>query len=378
MKHPIGCGFRRNRVIKKIEIIEGIIPLQVPFRIATMEVRETESLFVRIFDQDGCSGTGEGNPFQAIVGESIGTVMAAAELLGRFLISRPESAVHSNAEAMAAFLPHNVTTRSAFDIALWDLAAKKAGIPLYAFLGGERRTLLTDNTIGLFDPEVMASRAMGFVEKGFSAVKVKLGTEAELDILRMKLIREAVGDTIPLRIDANQGWASTDAVKVLRAIEPLGVEYCEQPLKADRLDQLYELRQRTSIPIMADESLFTPSDALSLITHKSCDLFNIKLSKSAGITGALGIISIAEAAGIGCMIGCMSETRIYQSAAAHLASARNIFRYADLDGPLMHTVDPVEGGAVYEGEKVTLTDSPGHGASLLEEKIEIRKRIVLE
>ncbi len=365
-------------MIAKIELMVGRIPLKVPFRIATMEVRETESLFVRISDGEGRTGIGEGNPFQAIVGETIGTVFEAAISLSAFLLGEPSFAVHEHARAMAAFLPNNVTARSAFDIALWDLAAKRAGMPLYAFLGGRKRSLVTDNTIGLFEPEIMAERAAAFVEAGYGAVKVKLGTEAGIDIERIRLIREAVGDGVPLRIDANQGWSFPDAVKVLTSIERYGIEYCEQPLPAGRLSQMRELRGRTSIPIMADESLFDAEDALSLIRERSCDYFNIKLSKSAGISGALAISAVAEAAGIGCMMGCMSESRVYQSAAAHLASARSIFRYADLDGPLMHSSDPVSGGVRYEGDTIHVTDDPGHGAELDEKMIAIDRYSVLE
>ncbi|ADK81868.1 mandelate racemase/muconate lactonizing enzyme family protein [Sediminispirochaeta smaragdinae] len=365
-------------LIKRIELLTGRIPLEVPFRIATMEVRDTESLFVRISDSEGNTGTGEGNPFRSIVGETIGTVFAAAEALAPLLLGKNAFAFHEHAKTMEDFLPNNVTSRSAFDIALWDLAARRACMPLYAFLGGSRRALISDNTIGLFSPEVMAERARSFVRKGYNAVKIKLGTDASLDIERVRAIRKAVGSEVLLRVDANQGWSFPDAVKVLTAIEKWNIEYCEQPLPADRFDQLRELRRRTSIPIMADESLFSVSDALRLIKEESCDLFNIKLSKSAGITGALAIASLAEASGIECMIGCMSESRIYQSAAAHLASARPIFRYADLDGPLMHTIDPVIGGAVYEGATITPGDAPGHGAVLDEKAIAIDRRLVLE
>lgn len=361
-------------MIQKIELISARIPLQVPFRIATMEVRSTDSLFVRVTDKEGLTGTGEGNPFQAIVGETMGTVFEAALSLSGFLLGRSAPAVYDNFTAMAAFLPNNVTARSAFDMALWDLAARRAGMPLYAFLGGTKRTLRTDNTIGLFEPEVMAARAASFVAAGIGAVKVKLGTDPETDIERIRLVREAVGNGVPIRIDANQGWSFPDAVRVLTSIEQYGIEYCEQPLPAPLFAQARELRRRTSIPIMADESLFGAGDALDLVREESCDYFNIKLSKSAGISGALGIVSVAEAAGIHCMMGCMSESRIYQSAAASLASARRVFRFADLDGPLMHASDPVKGGVRYEKDMVYLDDAPGHGAVLDTDAVEIVRR----
>lgn len=365
-------------LIRRVGIVSAAIPLKVPFRIATMVVDHTESVFISITDSEGNHGVGEANPFQAIVGESAGTVFAACEILGTFLLGKPSLAIHDHFRSMAAFLPHNTTARSGFDIALWDLAARKAKMPLYSFLGGEERPLLTDNTIGLFEPEEMARRAALFVSQGFSAVKVKLGTDAETDIRRIALIRGAVGPGVPIRVDANQGWDYPQAVKVLRAIEQYGIEYCEQPLPARRIEQLRQLRSKTTIPIMADESLFDLEDALALVNRQACDMFNIKLSKSAGISGALPIISLAETAGIPCMIGCMSESRIYQSAAAHLAASRKIFHYTDLDGPHMHTFDPVTGGARYEGEMVRPGAGPGHGAQLNRELLPIQKEMVLE
>jgi len=210
----------------------------------------------------------------------------------------------------------------------------------------------------------MAQTAAAFQSEGYQAIKVKLGTGAEEDVERVRAIRQAVGDFIPIRIDANQGWDYPTASEVLRRLEAMFIQYCEQPLPAWDIDGFIRLRAETHIPLMVDESLFDHYDALRLAKSGACDYFNIKLAKSAGIHSALKIDDIAQAAGIPCMVGCMSETRLGLSAAAHLISARPNIQFADLDSHFDHRVDPVIGGVDIGPDGVVLTDSPGRGADI--------------
>jgi L-alanine-DL-glutamate epimerase-like enolase superfamily enzyme len=174
----------------------------------------------------------------------------------------------------------------------------------------------------------------------------------------------AIGDELPIRIDANQGWDYKTAVSTLRALEPFGIEYCEQPIAHWDYENLRRIRQNTSIAIMADESLFDHHDAFKLASMGCCDYFNIKLAKSGGIHTGLKINAIAESVGIHCMVGCMTETRLGLSAAAHLVSSRPNIKYADLDGHLFLKSDPVIGGAKYNVGEINLPDTPGHGADI--------------
>jgi len=210
----------------------------------------------------------------------------------------------------------------------------------------------------------MAAKALKLKQSGVPAIKVKLGTTADEDVRRIAAIREAIGGDLPLRVDANQGWDFPTAVTVLRRLESSGIEYCEQPIAHWNHDGFRRLRERVSTPIMADESVFDDHDAFKLAAGGCCDFMNIKLAKSAGIHTALRINSVAEACGAKCMLGCMLETRLGLTAAAHLVSARPNIRYVDLDSHLQLKHDPIVGGARWEGSSITLPDGPGIGADI--------------
>ena len=168
-------------------------------------------------------------------------------------------------------------------MALYDLAAKHAGLPLYQFLGGTPRDIVTDITLGIASPEEMAEKAMKLYEGGAVVLKVKLGKKPQDDIARIRAIRQAVGFDIPIRIDANQGWTYAEAVEALQGLEPLKIQFCEQPMRTYNDHLLAQLRSETIVPIMADESVYTHYDAERLCRTDSCDYINIKFSKSSGI-----------------------------------------------------------------------------------------------
>ncbi|GAB3313983.1 L-Ala-D/L-Glu epimerase [Larkinella ripae] len=363
--------------ITRIEIFKYNIPLKAPIAISLGTIDNARNLLIRIH-ADGLIGWGEGSPFWMIVGETQETGFAAAQDFARLLIGRNALDTEGNLNRLDAYLPNNPTIKSAFDMALYDLASQAARLPLYAFLGGERFSLVTDETIYINTPERMATDAIRIKEQGGLAIKVKLGTNQRDDIRRVEAIREAVGDAIPIRTDANQGWDYVTARTVLKTIQDWNIEYCEQPVKHWAIADLKRLRQHTSVPIMADESLFSPRDALRLAQDDAVDYFNIKLSKSGGIFNAQKINAIAEAAGIPCMIGCMSESRLAITAKAHFASARRNVRFYDLDAPFEHASNPVLGGVTYHGYEIELPTEPGLGATVDEsylaglEKMEIR------
>ncbi len=351
--------------IERIEVFAANLPLKRPFRIAIGETIVAETLYIRVWADNGQYGMGEANLFTPIVGETQATALAAARDLARYAVGRDPLDIDDLVAEMRRFMPSNPTTRSGFDMALYDLVGKAAGLPLHALLGGPRRTFTTDNTVGIDATEAMVEHAVGIVSRGFPAVKIKVGTAVEDDVEHVARIREAVGPEILLRIDANQGWDRPSAIRALRAMEPFGVQYCEQPVAHWDLQSMRDVREKTSIPIMADESLFDEHDALKLATMRACDFFNIKLAKSGGIHVALKINAIAEAAGLRCMVGCMTESRLGLTAGAHVVSARHNIAFADLDGADMLLDDPVVGGMVYgDRGEITLPEGPGLGADI--------------
>jgi L-alanine-DL-glutamate epimerase-like enolase superfamily enzyme len=351
--------------IMRVTVFKVDIPLRAPFRIALGVTEVAENVFVKVETDEGLCGWGEGSPFPPIVGETQATCLAAARDLARLLIGKDPLDIEARMRELRAFLPHSPTVLSAFDIALYDLLGKAAELPLYRVFGGGARELFTDNTVGIDDSPAMAREALEIKGRGFAAVKVKVGTTPQEDVERVRQIREAVGPDFPIRIDANQGWDKVAAVQALQGMAPFGVQYCEQPVAAWDLASMQAVRRASSVPIMADESLFDSKDALRLIAQQACDYFNIKLAKSGGLHEALKIAAVAEAAGIPCMVGCMSETRLALTAAAHLASARPIIRFLDLDSADMHAADPVVGGMTYgQGGRLALPAGPGLGAEL--------------
>lgn len=350
--------------IAGVDLFKLSIPLRRPFAIALGRIERADNLLVRIWASDGTYGLGEGSPLWYVTGETQATAFEAAKVLGRLLLGQDPLAVEARMADLDRSMACNPTAKSAFDLALYDLAAKQAGLPLYALLGGEKRTFWTDDTIGLNPPEVMAQAALDVVQRGFPAVKVKLGAGHDDDVARIRAIRAAVGNDIPIRIDANQGWDPLAAVQILRDLAPFGIQYCEQPVAHWNVEGLRQVRAASPIPIMADESLFDHHDAFRLATLGACDYFNIKLAKCGGIHTALKIDAIAEGAGIRCMLGCMWETRLALSAAAHLASARPNIAFADLDGHTGHAEDPIAGGITYDSGQIRLPDAPGHGADM--------------
>ena len=348
--------------IARIDLYKLNIARKAPFRIALGTMTHVENILVRIVLEDGRYGLGEGSPVPTITGETQAGNWVMAPALARLLIGKDALAIAARVQDMDRALFGNPTLKSAFDMALYDLAAKVAGLPLYAFLGGEKRSLITDDTIGIDTPEVMAAKATAVIDQGFQAVKIKLGTSYEADLARVRAVRAAIGGGVPLRIAANHGWDVVTAVRLLTDLAAYNVQYCEEPIAAWNLEGQRTVRRSSPIPIMADESLFDHHDAQRLIAAGACDYFNIKLAKSGGIFRALQIDAVADAAGIPCQLGCMFETRLAGTAAAHLVSARTNIRFADLDSATGHAYDPVTGGIRYDAGQILLPDEPGIGA----------------
>ncbi|WP_460980871.1 mandelate racemase/muconate lactonizing enzyme family protein [Spirosoma fluminis] len=350
--------------ITSITLYRYDIPLKAPIAISLGTIEHARNVLIEIQTSEGITGWGEGSPFWMIVGETQASGLAAAQDMARLLIGRDPLDIEGNITTLTRYLPGHPTTRSAFDMALYDIAAKAAGMPLYQFLGGAKRDLVTDETIYISTPERMVADALRIQAKGAEAIKVKLGTNLRDDVQRVEAIRKAIGDQIPIRTDANQGWDVVTASAVLRTIGSWNVQYCEQPIRRHDIAGLRQIRRSSPVPIMADESLFDSADAIRLVREEAVDYFNIKLSKSGGLFEALKINAIAEAAGIPCMIGCMSESRLGLTANAHFAAARQNVCFYDLDGCFEHADDPVVGGITYHTYQISLPDTTGIGAEV--------------
>jgi L-alanine-DL-glutamate epimerase-like enolase superfamily enzyme len=298
-----------------------------------------------------------------IVGETQNTCFEMAKDFARCWKGKDALDIQPRMQELHDLTAFNATIKSAFDMALHDLAARAAGQPLYRYLGGEKKLLETDLTIGIDTPENMAMTAEKFVADGVRIIKVKLGKNGPQDVERVRRIRDAVGLGILLRIDANQGWNFDTARDSLQAMEPLNIQFCEQPMRSWNDHKLPELRRLSPVKIMADESVFDHHDAERLIAADACDYVNIKFAKSGGILEATRINTVCELGKIPCMMGGMLESRIALTAFAHFALAHDNIRFYDLDTCLLgHTADPVTRAVQYKGYFLEISETPGLGA----------------
>ena len=350
--------------ITKVRLGRISVPLRVPFKTALRQVNSVEDIIVEIHTDTGEVGYGEAPPTGAITGDTTGAIIGAfQDHIIKTLVGRDVEDFENLTRDVQKCIVKNSSAKAAADIALWDLYGKKYGIPVYRMLGASRNQIITDLTISVNPPEEMARDAVNAVERGYDTLKVKVGIDPSLDVERLSAIRAAVGDKPRIRIDANQAWSPKQAVKLLNQMQERGldIELVEQPVKAHDLEGLKYVTDRSYVPVLADESVFSVEDALKIVQLQAADLINIKLMKCGGLTNALKIATLAEASGVECMIGCMLEAKVSVNAAVHLACARQIITKVDLDGPVLCSEDPVLGGAVFNEKEITVADEPGLG-----------------
>jgi L-alanine-DL-glutamate epimerase-like enolase superfamily enzyme len=347
--------------ITKTEIWKYSIPMH-PFTIATGTMHFAQNIFIRVHTDAGFYGVGECSAFPMIVGETQATCFEMAKDFAALWKNKDASLIEERMHELHLFTAFNATIKSAFDMALYDLAGKKANKSVTELLGGGNKILETDLTIGIDTPEAMAAKAVDYVQRGVRIIKVKLGKNAKEDVERIRRIREAVGPAIGLRIDANQGWSYEDALYALTELGQYDIQFCEQPMRVWNDPLLPALRKASPVKIMADESVFNHYDAIRLIKAGACDYVNIKFAKSGGILEALKINRVCEEAGIPCMMGGMLESRVALSAFAHFAQSQANVVFYDMDTCLIgHQADPVKGGIQYNGFLVETPTAPGLG-----------------
>ncbi len=350
--------------IAKIETAEVNIPLVTPFKTALRTVDSVNDIVVRITVDDGQRGYGEAPPTAVITGETKGSIRCAIEeFIAPPLIGMEIENLDGIMRVLHKSMVKNTSAKAAVDMAVYDLFAKSCGKPLYQVLGGCKGEIETDLTISINETEEMVKDSLLAIQQGFKILKIKVGKEGQKDVERIKAVRHAVGPDVKLRIDANQGWSAKDAVRIIRKLEDMGIDMdlVEQPVSAHDFEGMKFVTSQVQTPILADESVFSAMDAIHIIKERAADLINIKLMKTGGIYEALKVCAIAECYEVECMIGCMLESKIAVSAAAHLAAAKGVITRADLDGPSLCSEDPYSGGPAFMGSRILLNAKPGLG-----------------
>ena len=341
------------------------VPLKTPFKTALRSVDHVEDIVVRIRTDDGASGWGGAPATAVITGDTHGSIVEAIERhIKPRLIGQDISNLNHICGLIQNSMERNTSAKAAVEIAVYDLWGQLHGAPLYQMLGGGDPVITTDITISVDHIDKMVADSIAAVERGFDSLKIKVGKDIGLDIERVKAIHAAVEGRALLRLDANQGWTAKQAVYAMHALEDAGVllELLEQPVKAADIEGLKYVTERVHTPVMADVSVFGPSQVFDLIERRAADIINIKLMKTGGISNAVRIADIASLYGVQCMIGCMLESAISVAAAVHLAVAKaDAITKVDLDGPSLSQFNPVHGGVVFNESEITITDAPGLG-----------------
>ena len=323
-----------------------------PFTIARGGSSEFRVVWVRVTDSDGNEGWGEASPSR-FYGETADTVVAVLPRLAAALEGHDTWSLEDIERALDEVVRFNGAAKSAVSAALHDLAAKRLGVPLWKMWGlNPSKAPRSSFTIGIGDIAEIRRKVEEAAD--YPILKVKLGSDHDEEILGA--VRGAAPDKV-LRVDANAAWTPKQALRMMHVLVGHGVEFVEQPLPAHDLDGLRFVRERAPLPIVADESCVTSADIPRLVG--AVDGINIKLAKCGGLREAMRMIATARTHGMLVMCGCMIETSLGITTAAHLAP---LLDYADLDGAALVSNDPFIGASI-AGGRIALRDAPGLGVT---------------
>ena len=354
--------------ITDIKIEKFYIELTEPFKVAFAEITHSVSILIKIQTDEGIEGYGEAAPFAPVTGETTEGTIEILQLFRQGLIGKNPLEIEK-LHAMMDHLAHGCgSAKCAVDIALHDIKGKVMGQPLYRVLGGYQNEVQNDVTIGISTPERMAEAASDYVKnQGYRILKIKAGIDPRDDLRALKQIREAVGDEIRLRVDANQGYDISRALFALEGMKALGIEAVEQCLPYWDLEGASCLKKKVSgIQLMLDESIHTTKDAARACRLEAADIFNIKLMKCGGLYRGGQIATLAENFGLTCMVGCMMETKIAITAGLSLVASRKAITEADCDSFLYYkdADNGMPGGFTRTGDMFRLSEDPGLGLDI--------------
>jgi o-succinylbenzoate synthase len=341
------------------------VPLKTPFKTALRTVDKIEDIVVMIGTDSGHTGYGEAPATAVITGDTHGSIVEAIRhYIWPRVVGQEVANLNQLTRLIQGAMEKNSSAKAAVEIAVYDLWGQLYEAPLYRLLGGGDPLITTDITISVDYIDKMVADSVAAVDRGFESLKIKVGKDIGVDIERVKAVYAAVEGRALLRLDANQGWTAKQAVYALQSLEDAGVrlELVEQPVKAQDLNGMRYVTERVHTPIMADESVFGPTEVVELIRMRAADIINIKLMKTGGISNAIRIADIAGMYGVECMIGCMLETSISVAAAVHVAVAKSdAITKIDLDGPSLCEFNPIDGGVIFNEAEISVTDAPGLG-----------------
>ncbi len=343
----------------------------VPLVVSYGRFETLDYVILAITADDGTIGYGEGAVDFDVTGETREDVKTALAALSGELAGRDPFDIEAIMDRAVKIAPASPTAWAALDMALFDLMGKAIGMPAYRLLGGRTRDAIAFYpVIPLDDPKVMAGYADGFYRGGFRDIKVKIGTNPDEDVDRVRLISEAAPDT-RLLLDVNQGWKEAPtAIAALERLRGLPVRWVEQPTVAGDLAALAEVRRHSPFPIMVDEGCLSPEDALAVVSLGAADIINIKLMKAGGLLRATKIYAIAEAAGLPTIVGSMLESSLGSAAGMQLVAAKPGIIACEAIGPPFLKRDIATGFTVdFERRVIPVPEGPGMGVRMLPDAV---------
>lgn len=359
----------------KISAVETF-PYGIPvtsFSDAYAKMHQSDAVLVKIHTDEGAVGIGEAcawePEFYGESWESVCTIIenyAAPKIIGEdpFNINRIMMILDQN-------LAKITCVKEGIDLALHDLIGKILGVPVYKLLGGKfRDRIQVASEIGIDSPEVMAESAKSVLAMGIEVIKIKGSSDTRLDIQRIEAVRAAVGDDVELRLDPNAAWSTIGSIQVMRALEDCHLQLLEQPIPTWDLKGMAHIRKNINVPLMADESVWTPQDAVRLHDYDACDLLNLKIAKTCGLHLGKKVEAVAEALGMPCIVGTELEPGISAVAKIHMAASMRVHPMASefteltqVDGSILK--EPLEAVDGY----LEVPEGPGFGAEIDEDAL---------
>ena len=366
---------RLRRPIMKITRIEAV-PYSPPLRqffgrsvkLGFGDLKDLEFGLVRVHTDDGVTGLGEiSNVFAPTGGEQCRIV---SNVLAPTLIGQEPARIAQAHVLMDQSIEGMEPAKAAIDMALYDIVGKSLNVPVHVLLGGQVRPHIDLSFSIMFGAsQEMAALAGELAADGFKTLKVKVGQGAQHDEDAVRAIRATVGDEVTIRVDANMAWKTPkQALETLRRIEPFGIELAEQPLAASDLDGMAFIRERTDIPIMADESVWSPRTAMQVLHRQAADIVSVYVAEAGGLFRAAQIFSMCEAAGVPNAIGSMPETGVGTAAEVHLGVAMaNLGVAADCCGSAYYDEDILTTPLKIEDGRAYAPSGPGLGVEIDED-----------
>lgn len=348
-------------VLESISAHRVTLPLRNPFETARRRRTTAENVRVEARLKDGAVGYGEASPADYVTGEDAGSLLSSVNEVAPLLAGRDVACHAEWIRWLYEMLPDRPSARSAVEMALLDALCRQAGIPLYRYFGGFCTEVRTDLTIPICDAAAAEKLAVEAAGRGFRSLKIKVGVaEPGADLERVAAVQRGAPDA-GIRLDANQAFDAVGALEFITACLNRGVrlELMEQPTAAADLAALGAVTRGSSVPVFADEAVLSPAHAARIAGEGLAHGINIKVAKS-GLSGALEIITIARAAGLRLMLGCMLESLPGIGASVHLACGAGAFDFVDLDGHMLIGIE-AEGSPFSQREDLLTVAGCGPG-----------------